>query len=115
MSHGRAAAERYVEAVNTRDIDKLLGLFAPGGRLLHPSGIYDTPGKLREFYEGLVFAMKVKITVVKLLDDGNASMLEMYGESEVAPGPKAWVIDVFDTDDAGRVTTLAIYALDRPD
>lgn len=114
MGNGRAAAEAYIDAVNTRDIDKMSGLFAPEGRLLHPSGVYDTREEIREFYEGIVFAMQVKATIVKLCDDGNQALLEMTGEAQVVPdSPKAWVVDVFETNDAGKITTLAIYALDR--
>ncbi|HEX7522548.1 MAG TPA: nuclear transport factor 2 family protein [Acidimicrobiia bacterium] len=58
MNDACSAADAYVAAVNARDADALVSLFAPGGVLRHPVGTFETPGAIREFYVGLVFAAR---------------------------------------------------------
>jgi len=111
-SAARAAAERYVEAVNKADITALMALFAPGAVLRHPTGTHDSSDKIQGFYENIVFRGKAALTMTKLLDTPEFSMLEMYAVSPFRPDHKQWAVDVFEVGGGGLVTQLSIYYIE---
>lgn len=111
-SAARAAAERYVEAVNNADITAMMSLFAPGAVLRHPTGTYDSPEKIQGFYENIVFRGKAALTPTKLLDSPDFAMLEMFAVSPFRPDHQQWAVDVFEVGEGGLVTQLSIYYID---
>jgi ketosteroid isomerase-like protein len=110
MTPAHAAALQYVEAVNARDAARLRALFAPTAVLRHPSGTYEGPARIAEFYATLVFAGQPALTVTRLLSDATLAMVEIAATSPFgAPGQAQYVVDVLAVDDGGRIASLDIY------
>lgn len=109
MSRAAAAVDTYVDAINTKDVEKLLALFADDGVLLHPFGTFTGRDQLRQFYAGIVMQADTKLTVGARAAEGDVAIAEVTGVSPQAPDDPQHACDVFQVDDAGRVRRLAIY------
>ena len=48
-------ARRYVAAMNAGDIDAMMGLFASGAVMRHPTGVYAGDAAIREFFVDVAF------------------------------------------------------------
>ncbi len=107
-SPARTSAERYVDAINRRDSDALMGLFAPDATLHHPTGTYRGHHEIREFYERLVFLAEVTVEIRRLIAADTIAMAELSGSSPFATVPTQ-VLDVFEVDSNGKIVNLAIY------
>ncbi len=107
-SPARNSAERYVDAINRRDGDALMGLFAPNARLHHPTGTYRGHAEIRDFYERLVFVAEVTVTIRRLVASGDVAIAELIGSSPFAAAPTR-VVDVFEVGADGKIVELAIY------
>ena len=101
----------YVQAVNDKDIDTLLGYFREDGVLYHPFGTFEGPDKIAEFYTGLVFHADTEVTLNSACGDDNMSALELVGISPQAPDDPQYACDIFKLDDTGKLETLRIYYL----
>jgi ketosteroid isomerase-like protein len=110
----RAAARRYVDAVNARDLDALMALFAADAVVVHPSGRYEGRGAIAAFYRDLVFAGQAALTAGRLLADADdvVAMLELVGSSPLdGHQHRLHALDAFDVDpDSGLITALVVYA-----
>ena len=109
MSRAAEAVDTYVDAVNTKNIEKMLALFAEDGVLVHPIGTFEGHEKLRQFYEGIVMKADTKLSVGLRASEGNVAIAEVTGVSPHAPDDPQYACDVFQVDEAGRVKHLAIY------
>jgi hypothetical protein len=104
-----AAAHGYVNAINALDLAQLINLFAADATLVHPYGVFSGHDKLSEFYGGLVIPAKTQLGISRTVGDGNACVIEVTGISPQAPDKPQYAIDVFEVNDAGKITTLTIY------
>ena len=109
MTRATAIAQRYVEAMNTGDIDVMMSLFAPGAVLRHPSGVYANSEAIRGFFVELVFAYAARLHCIEALEHGDTAWLEVEAESDVTPGRQR-VVDVFRLDEQGRIIDLGVYS-----
>ncbi|HQQ63544.1 MAG TPA: nuclear transport factor 2 family protein [Pseudomonadales bacterium] len=105
----RAAALAYVECINTKNLERLLALFADNGRLVHPYGLFEGKDKLAEFYGGLVMLADTQLSVGRVAAEGKVATAEVTGVSPQAPDKPQYAIDLFEVNDAGKIVELAIY------
>ena len=77
----RAAAQAYCAVINDKDLDRLLGLFAEDGVLLHPIGTFEGREKLGEFYGGIVMKADTKLTMGLCAAEGDLAIAEVTGVS----------------------------------
>jgi hypothetical protein len=109
MSLARRAAQAYVDAVASDDLDGIVGLFAPGAVLQNQTGRYEGLDAIRGFYD-MIVAARVRPTVERILDDGPVAVLQMSAVSALGdPEQRAHAVDVFTVDDDGKVISLDIY------
>ena len=104
----RQAADRYVECVNSTDLDGLLALFAADAVLTPPRGVPECRGgdAIRSFYANVVFQQAPAVTPTNVVEQGNQCVAEL---TAVMNGEPSHLIDVFEVGDEGTVTRLAIY------
>ena len=107
--HARAAALSYVECINSKNLPKLLALFAEDGALNHPFGYFQGKQKLEEFYGGLVMKADTQLSVGRLAAEGRVCSVEVKGVSPQAPDKAQYAVDVFEVNEQGLVKELAIY------
>ena len=105
----RHAALAYVECINTKDLDRLLALFADNGRLNHPFGLFDGKDKLAEFYGGLVMLADTVLSTGRIAAEGSVCSIEVIGRSPQAPDKAQYAVDLFEVNEQGLITELAIY------
>ena len=106
----RRAAEAYVEHVNARDADALLGLFAADALLLAAGGqTLQGSEEIRAFYESAVFPPAPVVRAVRFIEQGDTCAMELEATTSAAPDLTAHLIDVLTVDAAGAITRLAIY------
>ncbi len=109
MTRTTGIAQRYVEAMNTGDIDAMLSLFAPGAVLRHPTGVYADSDAIRSFFVEMAFAYAARLHGIEALEHGDMAWLEVEAESDVTPGRQR-VVDVFRLDEQGRIIDLGVYS-----
>ncbi len=103
-----ALLRRYFSSVKARDIDTLMQLYAPQGRLLLGSGQQIAGCEaLREFFEKLFAHSPPSPEPVRVFGDG----LSWVAQLEIAlhGGGTQRVLDLFTLTDDGQVAELAIY------
>lgn len=105
----RTAALAYVDCINTKDLPRLLALFAEDGQLNHPYGVFKGKDKLAEFYGGLVMKADTQLSLGRIAAEGRVCSVEVIGRSPQAPEKAQYAIDLFEVNDQGLVTELAIY------
>lgn len=105
----RNAALAYVECINTKDLQRLLDLFADDGQLIHPFGVFKGKEKLAEFYGGLVMKADTQLSISRLAADGRVCAIEVAGRSPQAPDKAQYAVDLFEVNEQGQVSELAIY------
>jgi ketosteroid isomerase-like protein len=102
------AAERYVEAVNARDPEQLLALFAPDATVVNTFGLHEGADQIRAFYVELVFANEVTVQITNVIDGGKQCAIEVDGHSPATDVVQK-MTDVFTVGGDGRITRLSIY------
>ncbi len=105
----RASAHSYVEAINTKNLDQLLALFADNGELIYPFGVFSGKQKLAEFYGGLVMLADTTLTIARESAENTVCCIEVIGISPQAPDKPQYAIDLFEVNEAGLVKNLSIY------
>ena len=101
---------RYVEAVNDADVDALMALFAEDAVLQHPMGVFTDPEGMAGFYTDVVFAGRAVTEIVTTARDGNREWVEIEATSPLSEdGRRVYAADLFELDDAGLISRLAIY------
>ena len=111
MSRAVEIGKAYVQAVNDKDIDTLLGYFASSGVLQHPFGSFEGPEKISEFYTGLVFHADTEVSLGACCGNDHMAALELVGISPQAPDSPQYACDIFQLNDAGKITSLKVYYL----
>jgi ketosteroid isomerase-like protein len=102
--------QQYVEAINAADLDALLALFAEGAVLQHPMGTFTDPESMARFYRDVVFAGQAVTRIATTSRDGNRVWVEIEASSPLGePGNKVYAADLFELDETGRISRLAIY------
>ena len=109
MPPAAGIAQRYVEAMNSEDIDTMMSLFAPGAVMRHPTGVYADADAIRSFFVEIAFGNSARLQPVSLAEQGNTVWLEVEAESEVTSGRQR-VVDVFRIDEQGLIADLGIYS-----
>ena len=111
MSKAQELGRAYIDAVNDKDIDTLLGFFAADGVLEHPFGTFQGPEKIAEFYTGIVFHADTVVTAGSSCGDDLMAALELVGVSPQAPDQPQLACDIFQLNEAGKITSLRVYYL----
>lgn len=108
MNRARQAVDRYVEAVNAKDLKALEGLFTDEAVLLPPSAD-PLEGKqaVLGYYRDLVFVLGPSARAARHVTDGDTCAVELEATIDGTVGRFA---DFFTVGDDGRVVRLAIYA-----
>lgn len=109
MPAAAEAARRYVEAMNTGDIEAMMRLFSPDAVMRHLTGVYADPVSIRGFFVDIAFGNHARLERVDLLAQGSTAWLEVEATSDVTPGRQR-VVDVFRVDREGRITDLGVYS-----
>lgn len=109
MSKAVEVGKEYIEAINCKDIDRLLTCFCEDGILYHPFGIFEGLEKIAEFYTELVFHADTEVTLTSAFGDDRMSAVELVGVSPQAPDDPQYACDIFSLDDSGKITSLNIY------
>ena len=105
-SPARRAAERYLDLVNSRDLDNLVALFASDARLYHPAGEFAGHDGIRKFYAENVLLHSPQVSAISWADDGAVCVFEMEARTPVGVGR---AIDHLTVEDDGLIGRLAIY------
>jgi hypothetical protein len=61
-SPARAAADRYIAAINAGDVDALRAVFDHDATLVHPSGTYEGVDAILAYYRNIVLAFETRST-----------------------------------------------------
>jgi len=105
----RDALRRYVAAVNRKDVDAIVALFAPDGAVEDPYGgtRHNIRGsdEIRAFYEFVVAKLQIELLMVTG-SGGNAAAMAIRGRvgSDAVDN-----ISVAQFDDAGLITKYTTY------
>jgi hypothetical protein len=104
----RSLVERHVAAFNAKDLDALLADFTEDARWV--TGDYEVPaGGLRDFFGQAMSALLPTLTVVRVIDGGDAVVAEMTEEwTHEGAVKRAALLAVFDLEE-GRITRTKIY------
>lgn len=105
----RLAARTYVEAINGKQLEVLLDLFAGDGTLEHPFGHFAGRKALSDFYGGLVMLADTQLSIRSELAEGQACAVEVVAISPQAPDKPQYALDLFEVNAAGKVQRLSIY------
>jgi hypothetical protein len=108
-AHQRDALRRYVDAVNRKDVDAIVALFAPDGAVEDPYGgtRHNIRGSddIRAFYTFVVAKLRIELLMVTG-SGGNAAAMAIRGHV----GDDAIDnISVAQFDDAGLITKYTTY------
>ena len=105
MSPAHQAAQAYIDAVNTTDLDRLADLFADDATVLHPMGTFNGTQEIREFYAASVLAHAPKIVASEWVNDGDHCMFEL----DASVGDRtSHAIDHLRVDVDGKIVRMAI-------
>ena len=105
----RAAAHGYVDAINNKNLEKLMDIFANDAELVHPFGVFSGKQKLVDFYGGLVMLADTQLTVARESAENNICCVEVIGVSPQAPDKPQYAVDLFEVNAEGLVKNLSIY------
>ena len=102
--------DRYVEAVNRRDLEATAALFAEAAHVTNPIGTFAGVEAISGFYRDVVFAGEAVLGIGTVLAEGTTVMAELRATSPLDPeGGTLHAIDVFRLADDGRIASLEIY------
>lgn len=105
MTPAHRAAQAYIDAVNTTDLDRLVGLFAADATLYHPMGTFQGVESIGEFYAASVLAHAPRIVASEWVHEGDHCMFEL---DAIAGDRTSHAIDHLTVDDAGNIVRMAI-------
>jgi hypothetical protein len=108
------AADRYVEAINVQDFTLLEALMHPDVVMHHPIGTFEGRGAVFDFYRDVVFPVGTKIELRgEVLHSPGLEIFRAVGIPNAESGgdevEPQYVVDVFELDADGRVTTIEVY------
>jgi SnoaL-like domain len=112
VNDARSATDAYVAAVNARDADALVALFASGGALHHPFGhTRHTRSNPRLLLRSRI-AAKTVVTVERVEAEPGArtATVELVGRSPMSDDALQ-TVDYLTVDDAGAITELRVELL----
>jgi SnoaL-like domain len=101
----RSAAERYVDSVNHRDLDRLTSLFRVDAVLDHTLGVHQGRGAIGAFYRDVIFAAAPVVTATSWSEQGDTCVVSLEGASG---GHVTNTVDVFTVDADGLIARLEI-------
>jgi hypothetical protein len=114
-----ALARAYVDAVNAADEAGLLGLFAEGAILHHPTGVFEGKPAIAAFYRDVVIAGQTALTLGRVLsgepegpDDAETMVVfELVATSRLLGEGDAPLhsVDVASLDPDGRIAVFDVY------
>ena len=106
-------SDQYIRAINDRDFSALEELMHPDVVLHHPIGTYEGLNEVLGFYRDIVFPMATKLELRgEVLCGESMEMFRGVGmpssadDEEIEP---KHIVDVFERDGQGRVTTSEVY------
>lgn len=105
------AVNTYFRLLTDGDVEGVLGLFAPGAVVLPSpmpaSGPVSGRERLTELYRQML-SRPVAFRSLRIHDTASTCAVEV--EAELGQSlPPAEIVDVFDIDDSGRFTRMAVY------
>lgn len=105
----RDALRRYVDAVNRKDVDAIVALFAPDGAVEDPYGgtrhNIKGRGEIRDFYTFVVAKLQIELLMVTG-SGGNAAAMAIRGR---IGNDTTENISVAQFDDAGLIVKYTTY------
>lgn len=109
-----AVVATYYCTLRAADVESWLGLFAPRAEVSNPAGTPPVRGSeaLRELWEELTCPFRgldVTEDLVHVTAGGAAVKWTVRGVPWAGEPVSAEGIDVFETDDAGRITAMSSY------
>jgi ketosteroid isomerase-like protein len=110
MAVGADVARRYVELLRAEDLGGLLQLFAPDARLNSDIACYEGRDQIGKFYRDVSFAGKARPEVVRIMEEGDVTMMEVAATSVFLRADQiAHAVDVFHFGPDGLIVQLDIY------
>jgi ketosteroid isomerase-like protein len=101
----RSAAERYVDNVNRRDLDRLTSLFRHDAVLDHTLGVHQGRDAIGAFHRDVIFAAAPVVTATSWSEQGDTCVVSLEG----AVGDHVTnTVDVFTVDRDGLIARLEI-------
>jgi ketosteroid isomerase-like protein len=101
----RSAAERYVDTVNHRDLNRLTSLFRPDAVLDHTLGVHEGREAISAFYRDVIFAAEPVLTATSWSEQGDTCVVSLEG---AVGGHVTNTVDVFTVDPDGLIARLEI-------
>lgn len=106
---GHPIVDRYVDAVNRRDLEATVGLFAPEASVTNPVGTFTGVEAIGGFYRDVVFVGQTVLTAGAVEADGHLVVAELEAASPLAAdGGTLHAVDVFRLTGDGRIAALDI-------
>ncbi len=109
MTVRQGIVARYVDAMNQGDIEAMMGLFAEGAVMRHPTGVYADADAIRAFFLEIAFGNDARLHPICEVEGEGVAWLEAEADSRVTPGRQR-VVDVFRLDHNGDITDLGVYS-----
>jgi ketosteroid isomerase-like protein len=109
MPDPASVAQRYVEAMNAADIDRMMSLFAPHAVMRHMTGTYEGREAIRTFFIEIAFGNSARLERIVLSSQADMAWLEVEARSDVTPGCQR-VVDVFRFGPGGLIEDLGVYS-----
>ena len=100
--------ERYVAAYNDKDVESILGLYAPGATMEDPVG--DPPARGHEAIGALYrkgFEMGVQIELDGAIRSAQGAVI--FPLCATTAKSKLYIIDLFELDTNGRIASMRAY------
>lgn len=107
MTAARTAAEEYARTVNAGDLEGLVELFGDDAQVIQRSGTFTGKSEIREFYRDTILPHGPQLVATRFVTSDDTCIMEAVSTTNA--GRRSEIADLFDVDDAGRVTRLSIY------
>ena len=109
----RAAIDAYVDGYNRADREAVVALFAPDAELIDPVGTPTHKGAdgIRNFWDQVrSITEDIKLVPQETVVCGSEAVMVFATEARSAgAGMRMTVVDVFEFDDAAKITRLKAY------
>ena len=100
-------ADRYLDAVNNRDVEAMLNLLAPDAEVRFRKE-YSGPAEIRAFYEDEVFPSGIVLRKILEVADGATCIAVFEGDVPTMDRPMK-LVDVFSMNEDGRAASVDVY------
>ena len=105
-SRARSIADAYFDAVNARNIERVVNMFADGGRVMNQAGIFQGHDEIRSWYD-TALASDFVMRPTQFHDAVTSCIVEF---EVVGPDSSRRFLDVIEIDGDGAITRLQYYS-----